>query len=149
VDDEQATPKDGVTLRLLCVKEALRAGLGGRPLDLATARAGALWTGIEGCSIEDLEDRSFRVLCRTCGERHRLKRIAQVAADGGLEAIGADYAVLVDVLLDDKGLVGDAALEHLTGILAVKLQEFEKVGRNDPCPCGSGKKSKKCCGRPN
>jgi preprotein translocase subunit SecA len=23
-----------------------------------------------------------------------------------------------------------------------------KVGRNDPCPCGSGKKYKKCCGRP-
>ena len=21
-----------------------------------------------------------------------------------------------------------------------------KVGRNDPCPCGSGKKDKKCCG---
>ena len=21
-----------------------------------------------------------------------------------------------------------------------------RVGRNDPCPCGSGKKSKKCCG---
>ena len=21
-----------------------------------------------------------------------------------------------------------------------------KVGRNDPCPCGSGKKHKKCCG---
>ena len=24
--------------------------------------------------------------------------------------------------------------------------EGEKVGRNDPCPCGSGKKYKKCCG---
>lgn len=23
----------------------------------------------------------------------------------------------------------------------------EEVGRNDPCPCGSGKKHKKCCGR--
>jgi preprotein translocase subunit SecA len=23
-----------------------------------------------------------------------------------------------------------------------------KVGRNDPCPCGSGKKYKKCCGKP-
>ncbi|WP_371680590.1 SEC-C metal-binding domain-containing protein [Microvirga sp. KLBC 81] len=23
---------------------------------------------------------------------------------------------------------------------------FGKVGRNDPCPCGSGKKYKKCCG---
>jgi preprotein translocase subunit SecA len=26
-------------------------------------------------------------------------------------------------------------------------REGEKVGRNDPCPCGSGKKYKKCCGR--
>lgn len=24
-----------------------------------------------------------------------------------------------------------------------------KVGRNDPCPCGSGKKYKKCCGQGN
>jgi len=28
----------------------------------------------------------------------------------------------------------------------VKNEEGEKVGRNDPCPCGSGKKYKKCCG---
>jgi len=26
------------------------------------------------------------------------------------------------------------------------VNEKEKVGRNDPCPCGSGKKYKKCCG---
>lgn len=26
-------------------------------------------------------------------------------------------------------------------------REGKKVGRNDPCPCGSGKKYKKCCGR--
>ncbi|MBO5489238.1 MAG: SEC-C domain-containing protein [Eubacterium sp.] len=25
--------------------------------------------------------------------------------------------------------------------------ENRKVGRNDPCPCGSGKKFKQCCGR--
>ena len=25
-------------------------------------------------------------------------------------------------------------------------RETPKVGRNDPCPCGSGKKFKKCCG---
>jgi len=24
-----------------------------------------------------------------------------------------------------------------------------RVGRNDPCPCGSGKKFKKCCGKPS
>jgi preprotein translocase subunit SecA len=27
------------------------------------------------------------------------------------------------------------------------VRKKEKVGRNDPCPCGSGKKYKKCCGR--
>ena len=26
-------------------------------------------------------------------------------------------------------------------------REAPKVGRNDPCPCGSGKKYKKCCGK--
>jgi len=26
-------------------------------------------------------------------------------------------------------------------------REEKKVGRNDPCPCGSGKKYKKCCGK--
>ncbi len=28
-----------------------------------------------------------------------------------------------------------------------RLQAGEEVGRNDPCPCGSGKKYKKCCGK--
>ena len=27
------------------------------------------------------------------------------------------------------------------------VRQQPKVGRNDPCPCGSGKKYKKCCGR--
>lgn len=26
-------------------------------------------------------------------------------------------------------------------------RQVAKVGRNDPCPCGSGKKFKKCCGQ--
>ena len=26
-------------------------------------------------------------------------------------------------------------------------RQIPRVGRNDPCPCGSGKKFKKCCGR--
>ena len=26
------------------------------------------------------------------------------------------------------------------------VKKGQKVGRNDPCPCGSGKKYKKCCG---
>ena len=43
-------------------------------------------------------------------------------------------------------------IDHLNGISCidkeVKLEPIvmdKKVGRNDPCPCGSGKKYKKCC----
>jgi preprotein translocase subunit SecA len=27
------------------------------------------------------------------------------------------------------------------------IHKEQEVGRNDPCPCGSGKKYKKCCGK--
>lgn len=27
------------------------------------------------------------------------------------------------------------------------IRSGKKIGRNDPCPCGSGKKYKQCCGR--
>jgi preprotein translocase subunit SecA len=28
----------------------------------------------------------------------------------------------------------------------IKMTKSNKIGRNEPCPCGSGKKYKKCCG---
>ena len=31
--------------------------------------------------------------------------------------------------------------------IATQRRNAPKVGRNDPCPCGSGKKYKKCCGQ--
>ena len=34
-------------------------------------------------------------------------------------------------------------IDHLDGILLV---DHVKIGRNDPCPCGSKKKYKRCCG---
>ena len=36
---------------------------------------------------------------------------------------------------DGDGTVGGRTVKKIT-----------KIGRNDPCPCGSGKKYKKCCG---
>ncbi len=33
------------------------------------------------------------------------------------------------------------------GTVKKQPRRVQKVGRNDPCPCGSGKKYKKCCGR--
>jgi uncharacterized protein len=35
---------------------------------------------------------------------------------------------------------------HVVSQPETPTRPFTKVGRNDPCPCGSGKKYKKCCG---
>jgi preprotein translocase subunit SecA len=40
----------------------------------------------------------------------------------------------------------DAAKPTPTGPVKPIVNEGPKIGRNDPCPCGSGKKYKKCCG---
>ena len=37
-------------------------------------------------------------------------------------------------------------LPHRKSAVATVRREAQKVGRNDDCPCGSGKKFKKCCG---
>lgn len=39
------------------------------------------------------------------------------------------------------------SMPFTTRPLSEPIRAAAKVGRNDPCPCGSGKKFKKCCGR--
>ncbi|MDY0110423.1 MAG: preprotein translocase subunit SecA [Candidatus Krumholzibacteria bacterium] len=39
------------------------------------------------------------------------------------------------------------AADQGAGRVQTLRRETPKVGRNDPCPCGSGKKYKQCCGR--
>jgi preprotein translocase subunit SecA len=56
----------------------------------------------------------------------------------------------------EKGLPGGAARcgtgGGASGTYALRtplpgMRPEEKPGRNDPCPCGSGLKYKKCCGK--
>jgi uncharacterized protein YecA (UPF0149 family) len=56
-------------------------------------------------------------------------------------------AILEDLIeyLDDNDLVLDIDADYSWEIPPPR--HIEKIGRNDPCPCGSGKKYKKCCGR--
>ncbi|NQT66958.1 MAG: preprotein translocase subunit SecA [Actinobacteria bacterium] len=44
-------------------------------------------------------------------------------------------------------IVTSGPLEAGSIALQAKPVTAKKIGRNDPCPCGSGKKYKKCCGR--
>ena len=57
--------------------------------------------------------------------------------------------------ITNEGLQQKTAIELVDGKLSPKegglnktvVNESPKIGRNDPCPCGSGKKYKNCCGK--
>lgn len=49
-----------------------------------------------------------------------------------------------------KKYISNKRLWYLNGFMPCEINTIskrDKVGRNDPCPCGSGKKYKKCCGK--
>ena len=67
-------------------------------------------------------------------------------ADGLIDRVEKKVASKRSSFLD---FVKDADPEALERFLPTEpvIRDEPKVGRNDPCPCGSGKKYKKCCGR--
>jgi uncharacterized protein YecA (UPF0149 family) len=61
----------------------------------------------------------------------------------------AEYPELRQIVSDrhsDLRFLNKRAM-HERGDGQPALRTAAKVGRNDPCPCGSGKKYKKCCGK--
>jgi len=43
--------------------------------------------------------------------------------------------------------VAEGARQHQQGGAPTDMKQPGAVGRNQPCPCGSGKKYKHCCGK--
>ncbi len=55
--------------------------------------------------------------------------------------------VALEATEPDHYAVDDAVQPPLPKVVeTVVLDDEDRIGRNDPCPCGSGKKYKKCCG---
>ena len=53
-----------------------------------------------------------------------------------------------DVIPQRKQVVDvTSAKEQTADSSQQTVKQTQKVGRNDECPCGSGKKYKKCCGK--
>jgi preprotein translocase subunit SecA len=49
---------------------------------------------------------------------------------------------------EQQGKASDIVSEAAAAVEKAKpVRTGPKVGRNDPCPCGSGKKYKQCCGK--
>ncbi len=62
-----------------------------------------------------------------------------------LSILGDIEDVEIEMGIRDRRATPPPRINHLTGLPQVGTLRHVKVGRNDPCPCGSGKKFKKCC----
>ena len=86
----------------------------------------ATWNPVAGCTI----------LSPGCTNCYAMRMAAR------LEAMGTEKYF---------GLTRKSGNRHVwTGKINLDLPQrrtMPKVGRNEPCPCGSGKKYKNCCGR--
>lgn len=68
-------------------------------------------------------------------------RVYRKLVEAGVD-VNDDKAVKKWVMKHPEVLKGGDVVEVKT-----VRREQPKIGRNDPCPCGSGKKYKKCCGK--
>ncbi|WP_010233341.1 preprotein translocase subunit SecA [Clostridium arbusti] len=66
-----------------------------------------------------------------------------------VETVKYLYRVQVERAPERLRVVRETGTNHgdTEGVREPIRRKEEKVGRNDPCPCGSGKKYKNCCGR--
>ncbi|WP_242482598.1 SEC-C metal-binding domain-containing protein [Thiocystis violacea] len=146
-DSEAAVEEDpnrvGEWLRLAhCYQQLLE-----RPRLAARFRAEALQrepNAVEGVLLEasaltkDGEDaRAFELLDAALAAKERWRFfVTDIQQPAG---VAKDFASLYNHLSRRLGRNDRPTLE------ASLLTQPKKVGRNDPCPCGSGKKYKKCC----
>jgi len=101
-----------------------------RACHCSTERAHALFGA-------DLGNQLGRMLASVCDDV--IAPLKALAEDRAAD-MWCRYAALLEIIRGwfDEDLIDPS----VTG-----LSNLPKVGRNDPCPCGSGKKFKKCCGK--
>jgi preprotein translocase subunit SecA len=103
---------------------------------------------VEGLGDKEIHERTASPLVDRQPQIYE-KLAELIAEDVKEEAITADCAEVIFPATQIVVEAFDAALDgrrpgEQQGTI---VREQPKVGRNEPCPCGSGKKYKKCCGK--
>ena len=109
---------------------ALKEGIG--------LRAYAQTNPIEAYKIESFN--MFEELVRSIREE-------SVKAVFSLKPRKREQVMNIKIVDAITNMFTNAAGEDTPKRKPVILKNDQKVGRNDPCPCGSGKKYKNCCGK--
>lgn len=109
-----------------------------------------LWPTIEtqwqGLTLSDGTERMLQALLTTM-----MLAIDQEQTQQQMREAGIDTPPALEDLVDQLDLmlieVAQAADEQLVGAKAQSVNPYKSIGRNDPCPCESGRKFKQCCGQ--
>ena len=118
------------------------------------------------CKNEEIVDSLIKNIELLCFTEHPLYEVIyEFKRNGLLFESTKQLNILISLLTDvynntrrwgNRGYTAKEISENfnenaffVTGIPIGELDDviFKRVGRNDPCPCGSGKKYKKCCAR--
>ena len=102
--------------------------------------------------------RVFKVRIQLSPQAVEQRRQAAMRSHSSMNAQHSEASIVSQAASRSAGaqLSGDAARRqaaggvmqrHTTGQSVTVRRASPKIGRNDPCPCGSGKKYKMCCGR--
>ena len=102
--------------------------------------------------LEDIKQDTISFLCHVKFQSpQEVKPLASKVKEPSEEDLQMQHAQADDILhpqqqADAAGNVSKSADDNAPKPAPVKRTE-KKVGRNEPCPCGSGKKFKQCCGK--
>ena len=88
---------------------------------------------------EDTVRNLYRVEIRHAPERQAAAKVTATNQPGEAGPVRRQAAGMV------RGLNARPAVSN--GPVQTPVKAAKKIGRNEPCPCGSGKKYKNCCGR--
>ncbi|NGN98686.1 prepilin peptidase [Grimontia sp. S25] len=110
----------------------------------------AVWPHIEPAwqeiKVSDGSRRMLSALMTTMLFLHDEQGTLDQMKEAGLAALPSPekYYQQLPLMINEVALAAD---EVQQGSGARAVNPYKTVGRNDPCPCGSGKKFKKCCGK--
>ena len=99
---------------------------------------GSIWAGVNE------EDRMAKL---GTTQRPAVLRVQSMERADEVMAIAERKGWKVVVGVEPDKPENTADLETLMEEGAAPIRRAQTVGRNDPCPCGSGRKFKRCCGQ--
>jgi preprotein translocase subunit SecA len=107
-----------------------------------------LFEGMLGRIKHEIVQMIARIRIRSEGEVEAMERQQREQAEAQARAMQFQHAEAASFAAVEQPVEPDAGGSPHTPLQQLPMQrDAPKVGRNDPCPCGSGKKYKQCHGR--